>query len=97
MAQGDELSPTRARQGSKGRPVLYVLIGGLALGAIFIIGFLAFGSSGNPPPSTGVVQDVQKSGAKNPQVGGGPGGSSKEPTTDPQVGRQTTEKPKSAQ
>lgn len=84
MAQPDDLSPTRARQGLKGRPVLYVLLGGLALGALFVIGFLAFGQAGKPPPSVGVVQDVQKGGSKGP-------------TVDPQVGRQTTEKPKSAQ
>jgi hypothetical protein len=40
---------TEARQGSLGRRVLYVLIGGLVLGAIYLIGTQIWNLSENPP------------------------------------------------
>lgn len=45
-----------ARQGPLGRPVLYVLLGGLALAAIYLIGTMIWsGSEELPPPNQ--IQD----------------------------------------
>ena len=40
-----------ARQGPLGRPVLYVLIGGLILGGIYLIGTQIWSTSENLPPA----------------------------------------------
>jgi hypothetical protein len=49
-----ELTPTEARQGKKGWPVLYVLIGGLALAIIAMVVLVGGTDVKNPPPDIGV-------------------------------------------
>ncbi len=49
----DHATPDQARQGFRGWPVLYVLIGGLVLGAIYILSMLLYSSTdeAQTPPS----------------------------------------------
>ena len=61
MAEPERLNATRARQGLAGRPVLYVLVGGLALLAVAFVALMSFPSSDKAPPSIGVVPHVQQS------------------------------------
>jgi hypothetical protein len=46
-----------ARQGPLGRPILYVLIGGLALAAVYLIGTMIWSGSEDLPPA-GQVQET---------------------------------------
>ena len=61
MAEPERLNATRARQAFAGRPVLYVLLGGLALLAVAMVVLMSFPSSDRAPPSVGVVPKVQQS------------------------------------
>lgn len=56
-----ELTPTEARQGKLGKPVLYVLIVGLALAIIAMFVFLGGTDVKNPPPDIGVVDNPPRS------------------------------------
>lgn len=55
---------TQARQGSKGKPVLYVLIGGIALAVIAAIGTLAWQSEKAPPGYADQSQNAAQETAK---------------------------------
>lgn len=46
-------SGTEARQGSQGKPVLYVLVAALALVAVAVVVLVGFTDVDNPPPSIG--------------------------------------------
>ncbi|MDX6806787.1 hypothetical protein [Terrihabitans rhizophilus] len=50
-------NPTQARQGSRGRPVLYVLGGGLALAILALLYFVST-SVDDPPPNPAAEQSV---------------------------------------
>lgn len=50
------LEPTEARQGRRGKPVLYVLIAGLALGLLYLGAMLLFPATEELPPEPGVVE-----------------------------------------
>lgn len=50
-------NPTQARQGSRGRPMLYVLGGGLALAILALLYFVST-SVEDPPPSPVAEQPV---------------------------------------
>jgi len=55
-----------ARQGPLGRPILYVLLGGLALAAIYLIGTMIWaGSEDLPPPNQIQDQPAQTAPAAN--------------------------------
>lgn len=45
-----------ARQGPLGRPILYVLLGGLALAAVYLVGTMIWSGTEDLPPA-GQVQD----------------------------------------
>lgn len=49
----DHATPDQARQGFRGGPVLYVLVVGLLLCALYLIGMLLWSGNG-PSPQTGV-------------------------------------------
>jgi hypothetical protein len=65
------VSAPRARQGSQGRQVLYILIGALILGAIYVLGstFFASRQSTVPPGTTAPVTDQR---APDAPPGSGP-------------------------
>lgn len=52
-----KIDPTDARQGKKGRPILIVLIAGLALAIVAFIGMGMFGAS-QPDENIGGPQDA---------------------------------------
>lgn len=49
---------TEARQASYGRPVLYVLLGGLILGALYLIGTQIWSGSEELPEGAGVGETI---------------------------------------
>ncbi|WP_229729492.1 hypothetical protein [Agaricicola taiwanensis] len=51
------MTPTEARQGNKGKPVLYVLIAGLILMGIALFYLVGGTDVQNPPPDIGVVDN----------------------------------------
>jgi hypothetical protein len=53
----EKLTPTEARQGNKGKPVLYVLIAALALAVIAMFVLVGGTDVQNPPPDIGVVDN----------------------------------------
>ena len=53
MADPERLNATRARQAFAGRPVLYVLIGGLALLALAMVVLMSSQSSDRPQSASG--------------------------------------------
>lgn len=50
----------QARQGPKGKPVLYVLIGSLVLLAIYMVGLLTWSGSTSPPDHAGQSTDAAR-------------------------------------
>ncbi len=66
MAEREELNRTRARQGSYGRPVGLVLLGGLILGALFVIGMMLFSTANTPTAKTDVGSPVQTGSVAKP-------------------------------
>lgn len=48
-----------ARQGPLGRPVLYVLLGGLALAALYLIGTMIWSNSEELPPPNQIQETVE--------------------------------------
>lgn len=58
---------TEARQGVAGRPVLWVLIGGLALGALYIIGTQIWNASEDLPDEGAVAPAVEPAEADVPE------------------------------
>lgn len=58
------LSDDRARQGPRGRTVLYVLVGGLILAAVYLGSMLMWSGSQTPTsPSQGASQNQNSGGA----------------------------------
>lgn len=53
---------TEARQGEWGRPILYVLIGGLVLAAIVVIGTQIWSGSEDTPPPGAIEDNVEPAG-----------------------------------
>lgn len=84
-----ELNTTKARQGRTGRPVLYVLIGGLALALIVFAGLGVYGSS-QPNENIGGIENSGVSTAPaSPTASGGavtttPGQTAGSPAVAPQ-------------
>ncbi|MGQ4275043.1 hypothetical protein [Terrihabitans sp. B22-R8] len=58
-------TPTDARQGARGLPVLWVLIGGLALAILALLYFVSTGVE-NPPPNPVAEQPVGPSSDTTP-------------------------------
>ncbi|MCW5714824.1 MAG: hypothetical protein KIT43_09970 [Bauldia sp.] len=57
---------SEARQGPLGRPVLYVLLGGLALAALYLIGTMIWSNTEDlPPPNQIQTQPVEAAPAVN--------------------------------
>ncbi len=53
-------TPTEARQGAKGRPVLYVLLGSLALLAIAMVALLGWNATNAPKDYASQSQDASR-------------------------------------
>ncbi|MEH3148452.1 MAG: hypothetical protein PGN34_24720 [Methylobacterium frigidaeris] len=62
-------TPTEARQGAKGRPVLYVLLGSLALLAVAMVALLGWNGSNAPKDYASQSQDASRQ-----QITGSPSG-----------------------
>ncbi len=63
-------TPTAARQGAKGRPVLYVLLGSLALLAVAMVALLGWNGANAPKDYASQSQDASRQ-----QITGSPNGS----------------------
>ena len=53
-------TPTEARQGAKGRPVLYVLLGSLALLAVAMVALLGWNGANAPKDYASQSQDASR-------------------------------------
>lgn len=60
---------TQARQGAKGKPVLYVLIGSLVLLAVYMVVLLTWSGTTAPPDHASQSQDAARATAANPSSG----------------------------
>ena len=56
----EQLPPEGARQGSRGKPVLYVLIASLVLLAVATVGLLAWNSANSPKDYPSQSQDAAR-------------------------------------
>lgn len=59
----EHATPDQARQGFRGMNVLYVLIGGLVLGAIYILSLLLYSASendGQPPAQSSMLPVIEQ-------------------------------------
>ncbi|MGY2050018.1 hypothetical protein [Methylobacterium sp. JK268] len=63
-------TPTEARQGARGKPVLYVLLGSLALLAIAAVALLTWNGANSPKDYASQSQDASRT-----QITGSPNGS----------------------
>ncbi len=60
----EHATPDQARQGFRGWPVLFVLIGGLVLGAIYILSMLLYANSeqaNRAPPTQSSLPAIERS------------------------------------
>lgn len=49
-----------ARQGPKGRSVLYVLVGALALAGLYLVGMMTWSTTTSPPDKASQSQDASR-------------------------------------
>lgn len=78
-------SETQARQGAKGKPVLYVLIGGVLLAVIAAVGALTWQNETSPPDRSSQSQEAARgtatgSGQPSNSSAGGTGGNPSNPS-----------------
>jgi len=72
---------TQARQGTRGKPVLYVLIGSLLLLAVYMVGLLTWSGATAPPDHASQSQEAARATAAGSNSGSSsPSGS---PSTNP--------------
>ena len=69
-------TPTEALQGAKGRPVLYVLLGSLALLAIAMVALLGWNGANAPKDYASQSQDASRQQITGSTTGSGSGTSS---------------------
>jgi flagellar basal body-associated protein FliL len=83
----EKLNPENARQGQRGKPVLWVLIGSLALLAVATVGLLTWNGANSPKDYASQSQDASRreiTGSVNGTSGGtSPSNSSKVPADNP--------------
>jgi hypothetical protein len=69
----EKLNPVESRQGQRGKPVLWVLLGSLALMAVAMIGLMTWNGANSPKDYASQSQDASRkeiTGSVNGQGGG---------------------------